>query len=67
MQGAGGGLEIALHSALSQHPLLCNSLLSATKATLLSCEGNCICQVVRIDINSTTAQMGRAPGLAIFP
>lgn len=43
-------LEIALHSALSQHPLLGDSLLSATKATLLSCGSSCICQVVRIDI-----------------
>lgn len=43
-------LEIALHSALSQHPLPCDSLLSATKATLLSCGINCICRVVRTDI-----------------
>lgn len=43
-------LEIALHSALSQHPLPCDSLLSATKATLLSCGINRICRVVRTDI-----------------
>lgn len=57
-------LEISLHSALSQHPLPCDSLLSATKATFLSCGSNCICQVVRTDIIQQHCSDGQDSWLA---
>lgn len=61
---AGWYLETALHSALSQHPLPCNSLLSATKATLLSYEGSWIWQVLRTDIRQHHCSDGQDSWLA---